>query len=193
MQQQPLNLGRRIVVLGVTGSGKTTLAQHLGKALSLGVVELDALRHATGWDSTPFDEMADRLATLLDGYTQGWVCEGSYRPIRDVYLSRCDTLIWLHLPWRVSFWRLLKRTLRRAWTKEPLYSSEGPRESWRMSFFSRQSILWWSIRQHHAALRSRRSTIEATAPNVWVYELRSPREVEALLQSVCDSVSATQG
>src|SRR4051812_47301605 len=140
-------LGRRIVVYGATGSGKTTLSRRLGSILGLPVIELDAIRHDGDWDATDWDEMRARLEALVARYTDGWVAEGNYSRVRDVTLSRADTLISLDLPWRTSFWRLLKRTLRRSWTKEPVYAAHGPRESWRNTF-SRRSILLWSITNH---------------------------------------------
>jgi hypothetical protein len=42
--------------------------------------------------------------------------------------------------------RALSRTLRRAITREELFS--GNRESIRMAFFSRESILWWVVTSH---------------------------------------------
>ena len=161
-------IGRRVVVWGVTGSGKTGFARSLGEALGLGVVEMDAIRHARGWDSTPWDEFRERLTQTLDGYGEGWVCDGSYSRISDVYLSRADTLIWLHVPWRVSFWRLLRRTVRRSWTKEPLYDGSPARESWRQVFLSGNSILWWSIKSHPASIQRRRARIAALPDSVTV-------------------------
>jgi adenylate kinase family enzyme len=179
---EPIELGRRIVVWGMTGSGKTTLARRLGEHFDLAVVELDAIRHARGWDSTGWDEFAAILERRLDGAPQGWVSDGSYSHIMHIYLSRADTLIWLHLPWRVSFWRLFKRSVTRAWTREPVYDEEGPRESWRLLFFDQKSILWWSISHHKAGVRAVRERIAALPPGVRVYELRSSREVDAFLR-----------
>jgi len=65
------DLGRRIVLWGVTGSGKTTLARRLGQTFGLGVVELDAIRHANGWDTTDFDDFRAILTARLDGYERG--------------------------------------------------------------------------------------------------------------------------
>jgi adenylate kinase family enzyme len=178
---QPIELGRRVVVWGVTGSGKSTFARHLGDALGLAVVELDAIRHANGWDSTGWDDFRAILTQRIESYEDGWVCEGSYHQIMHVYLSRADTLIWLRLPWRVTFWRLLQRTVARAIDQKPLYNENGPHESWRQSFLSRRSILWWSISMHRPSTRSRRERIAALPPHVRVHELRSPREVREFL------------
>ena len=175
-------LGRRIVVYGATGSGKTTLARRLGEVLGLGVIELDAIRHDGDWDATPWDEMRTRIEALVASYPDGWVSEGNYSRVRDVTLSRADTLISLDLPWRTSFWRLLKRTLHRAWTRERLYEPNGPRESWRL-MFSRNSILLWSITNHRRRKRTTAEAIAAAPPGARIYRLRSSRDVKALLQA----------
>src|SRR4051812_46767522 len=124
-------LGRRIVIFGATGSGKTTLARRLGETLGLPVMQLDSIRHAGGWDSTPWEEMRERMESFIDEHPEGWISEGNYSRVRDVTLSRADTLISLDVPWRTSFWRLLKRTVARAWDQQPLYNHDGPHESWR--------------------------------------------------------------
>jgi len=107
-------LGRRIVIYGATGSGKTTLARRLGEILGLGVIQLDAIRHDGAFDATPWDLMRQRVEELIASYPDGWVCEGNYSRLRDASLSRADTLISLDLPWRTSFSWLFKRTVCRA-------------------------------------------------------------------------------
>jgi adenylate kinase family enzyme len=181
--ETPIALGRRIAVWGATGSGKTTFAQRLGEALSLAVIDLDAIRHAKGWDSTDWDEFREILTQRLEGHPEGWVTAGSYSAISDVYLSRIDTLVWLHLPWRISFWRLFWRSVSRAVTQEPLYHEQGPRESWRLLFMNRKSILWWSISHHRAGVRNARERIAALPSSVRTYELRSPRQVVAFVSA----------
>jgi adenylate kinase family enzyme len=184
MSRETPAIGRRIVIWGVTGSGKTTLAHQLGAALDLPVVQLDAIRHRNGWDTTGWDEFRAELTETLESSRDGWVLEGGYHDIMDVYLSRLDTMIWLHLPWRVSFWRLLQRTVARAWDRTPLYNPNGPRESWRLTFFSRQSILWWSISAHRSSTRHRAERIAALPPHVVVHELHSAKEVDAFRAAV---------
>jgi adenylate kinase family enzyme len=181
--ETPSALGRRIAVWGATGSGKTTFAQDLGEALGLAVVDLDAIRHANGWDSTDWDDFREILTRRLEGHPEGWVTAGSYSAIADVYLSRIDSLVWLHLPWRISFWRLFWRSVSRAVTREPLYHEQGPRESWRLLFMNRKSILWWSISHHRAGVRNARERIAALPSSVWTYELRSPRDVVTFLSA----------
>ena len=183
-------LGRRIVIWGATGSGKTTLANQLGERLGLRVVDLDAIRHRNGWDSTPYDEFRRELEQTLDESAQGWVTAGSYSAISDVYLSRCDTLLWLNLPWRVSFWRLLRRSISRALTQEPLYEGSSARESWSLLLASRNSILLWSITNYRSHVRRTRQRLAQMAASVRVHELRSTQELDALLQEASGASSA---
>jgi hypothetical protein len=65
--------------------------------------------------------------------------------------------------------------------QQPLYSPNGPHESWRMTFLSPRSILWWSISAHRRSNRNRRERIAALAPHVRVFELRSQGHVDAFL------------
>jgi adenylate kinase family enzyme len=179
-------LGRRIVIYGATGSGKTTLAGRLGEALGLDVMNLDNIRHEHGFDSVPWDEMRDHMQAFLDAHPDGWVSEGNYSRVRDVTLSRADTLISLDVPWRTSFWRLFKRTVTRAWTREPLYNPAGPRESWRLSFMSRNSILLWSITNHQRRKRTTADAFASAPPGAMKYRLRTHREVEAMVRAARD-------
>jgi adenylate kinase family enzyme len=179
----PIVLGHRIVIYGATGSGKTTLARRLGEILGLGVIELDAIRHDGAFDATPWDEMRQRIEAAIETYPVGWVCEGNYNRVRNVSLSRADTLISLDLPWRTSFWRLLKRTVHRVRTREPLFAPNGPRETWRGTFLSRQSILLWSITDHQRRKRTTAQAIADAPVRARVYRLRTPRDVAALLRA----------
>lgn len=177
-------VGRRILVWGITGSGKTTFARRLAEALGLPAIEMDAIRHANGWNSTPWEEFCQRLTQELDGQEQGWVCDGSYSAAADVCLSRADTLVWLRPPWRVYFWRRLRRTLGRARSGERLVGPQGPRESFRRAFLSRRSILLWAVQSLFTGERRIRRQLMLLPESVQLYALRSGQEVEAFLRAV---------
>ena len=75
----------------------------------------------------------------MDESSEGWVTDGNYRRVRPFVLARADTVVVIQIPFAVMFWRILKRSIRRAWSRELLWN--GNRESWRMTFASRESIL----------------------------------------------------
>ena len=172
-------IGRRIGVYGPSGSGKTTLGRQLGELLDLPVVELDAIHHLPNWQERPLDEFRSIVTSTLDGYEDGWVCDGNYGGVREFVLGRAETVVWLRLPFRVVYWRLLTRTIVRSSRREELWN--GNRESFRLAFFSRDSILLWGIshwRDHHKHFERDLARYAHTDD---VRILRSPREVDALL------------
>lgn len=183
--------GRFIVVWGVTGSGKTTFSRQLAALLDLPRIELDALFWNPGWVETPDDAFRAKVQAAVDASPDGWVLDGSYSRVSDIYLARADTVIWLHLPWRVSFWRLLLRCIRRSRSKERLYYEGGPQESWRRSFLSRESILLWSATRHRYMTRARHERIAALRSRLNVIELRSGGEVRRLIEDLAKAASGT--
>ena len=80
-----------------------------------------------------------------------WVMDGNYSAVRDLVWGRATAVVWLNYPFRVVLWRCLSRTIRRAITREELFS--GNRESFRMSFLSRDSIILWAITSHRRVRR----------------------------------------
>jgi adenylate kinase family enzyme len=139
--------GSRIVIVGSTGAGKSTLAQLLANRLSLEYVNSDGLIWSDNW--TPVS-VADRLVRFTAAAEkEAWVLDASClnldnpkRLEHPVIAKRATTVIFLDLPWLVVFWRLFLRTVLRSWTQEALWGTNC-HESFRMSFCSRDSILCW--------------------------------------------------
>lgn len=179
-ERHGLAVGRRVVVCGATGSGKTTFARSLGEALNLPVLEIDVLRGTT-WELTLWDELREGVRESLANYPTGWVCDGFYPGrVGEIPLEQADTVIWLNLPLRVSFWRLLRRTVQGAWTKDQRVN----RESWGRAFFSRHSILLSAIRQHGKYADNVRQRTSRIRDRAYMHELCSARQVQALLTLV---------
>ncbi|MHB8856554.1 MAG: P-loop NTPase family protein [Bellilinea sp.] len=138
--EQNLNFpqpGQRIIVVGSTGSGKTTLAETIAQRLGLVHVEIDALHWDPDWREADLWVFRERLSEALAG--SAWVVDGNYAKVRDIIWPRADTLIWLELPLAVVLWRLFWRTVRRVVTREELWN--GNKETFRGAFFSKDSLL----------------------------------------------------
>jgi len=100
---------RRVLIAGVTGAGKTTLARRVSEVLGVPHTELDSLYHGAGW--VPRPSFAEDVQALVE--QPAWVTEWQYTEVRGLLASRADTLVWLDLPPRVPLWRVLRRTLTR--------------------------------------------------------------------------------
>lgn len=153
---------RRVNVVGVSGSGKTTVARALATRLGVPHVELDAIFHQPGWTPRPDAEFADLVAAAAAG--DAWVIDGNYSRIRDIVWARADTVVVLDLPrWRVMS-QLLGRTVHRAATSTELWN--GNRESWRnlLRRDPTENILLWSWTNH---VRNRERYRAAAADPNW--------------------------
>lgn len=181
-------IGRRVVVFGQSGSGKTTVSARLAAALGLDHVELDSLFHRAGWQPTPDDEFAVTVADRLAAAEAGWIVDGNYSRVRDVVMPQVDTVIWLRLPFRVVYPRLVRRTVGRTWHREALWN--GNHESFRNTFLSRESMLLWGLTNWRPHVGKIEDTLRRTDHHATVIVRRSPAEVEALLRAVEARASA---
>ncbi len=170
-----MNTGTRIIVVGASGSGKTILSADIARQLGIQHVELDALHWLPNWVERPDAEFRQLVADAAAG--EHWVADGNYSKVRDILWQRGTTVLWLNYPRRIVMSRVVRRTLRRAIFRTPLFS--GNRESWRMSFFSRDSILLWawtSYRRNQQTFRSIRDS--GVYPHLSWVELGTPQQAE---------------
>lgn len=174
-------LGPRIVIVGVTGSGKTTLGQKLSTILGIPFVELDAVHWLPNWEMVERETFRQKVAEIVAA--DSWIVDGNYRKARDIIWARATTLIWLDYSFPVSFWQLIKRTMRRMITNEALWN--GNRENFRLTFFSKDSILLWSI-QSYGSFRKSYPELLAQPENahLQVIRLHAPKETRRFLVSV---------
>lgn len=136
--------GARIVVVGVTGSGKTTTAARLSCLLGIPHVELDALHWLPNWKAADREVFRQRVSEALSGAS--WVVDGNYGKTRDIIWGRADTLVWLDYSLPVVLAQLFWRTMQRIITREELWGSN--RETIRGTFFSRDSLFLWALQTY---------------------------------------------
>ncbi len=180
----PRPLGRRIAVLGMTASGKSTLAKQLARLIGVPHVELDGIVHGPNWVDLPDEEFRARTADALSG--DGWVVDGNYSAVRDLTIGQAETVIWLDYPIIIPLWRVFPRTLRRIIRREELWN--GNRETWRGALFSRDSLVIWIVTKHHTRRREFAAVFGAPehAHRILV-RLRSPRATARWLRGITRS------
>lgn len=100
---------QRIVILGRSGGGKSTLARRLGAKLGLPVIHIDSLFWKPGWTIGPKEAFRRDLAAAVAG--DRWVTDGNFSNTFDLRLPRADLIIWVEQPRRLC----LRRALLRAW------------------------------------------------------------------------------
>src|SRR5262249_31314636 len=131
----------RILVYGVTGSGKTTLAARIAERTGLPWHSVDDLTWEPGWGQVTPDEQRRRLTPLCA--EERWILDTAYGTWRDVALARVELIVALDYPRWVSLGRLLRRTLLRVVDHRPICN--GNTETFRQAL-GRDSIIAWHFR-----------------------------------------------
>tara|TARA_A100001391_G_scaffold185528_2_gene154149 strand:- start:410 stop:967 length:558 start_codon:yes stop_codon:yes gene_type:complete len=165
---RPEALGPRIMVLGPTNSGKSTLTEALGMRLGVPAIHLDRLRHIPGtdWEQRPDAE----FAALHDAAVAepAWIMDGSYSVLMPQRVARATGIIVLDENLAVRTLRYLRRSLSR---RRRAGGLEGDRDSvkWEM--------LAWLWKTRNKAEGTRQSAIQTGLPHVFC---RSTRELKVL-------------
>lgn len=171
-----LDCPRRILVYGVTGSGKTTLAQQISERTGIPWHSVDDLTWEPGWVEVPLDEQRKRIGAI--SAQDAWILDTAYAKWIDIPLARAELIVGLDYPRWVSFGRLIKRTYQRAIDKQPVCN--GNVETLR-GVFSRDSIILWHFKSFKRK-RQRMRQWAGTDPRVIV--LKHERETRVWLASL---------
>ena len=146
-------------------------------------LELDSVFHQPGWTPLDDEEFRRRVSELTE--SDRWVVDGNYRVVADIVWSRADTVVWFDLSYATVMTRMIRRTVRRAVTREELWNGNREPFSNLWSFKPEKSIIVWAA-THHGVYRRRYA--EAQRDPRWAalrfVRLRSQAEADALVASV---------
>jgi adenylate kinase family enzyme len=172
---------KRILLYGVTGSGKTTLARQISEVTGLPWHSVDdEIGWLPGWVERPRDEqrhLAERIAS-----SEEWVLDTAYGHWRDVVVPRTELIVALDYPRLVSLAWLLRRTAKRVVSRE--LACNGNKESLRQAF-SAQSIVAWHFRSF-ARKRERIAAWQTDPSAPPIVRLRSPRMTQQWLAALSE-------
>jgi len=97
MSEAPLALGRRVIVTGLAGSGKSTFSLALAAKSGLPVIHLDLHFWKPGWVAPSETEWREKQCGVLAA--DAWIADGNYHETLDLRLERADTVVFLDMPW----------------------------------------------------------------------------------------------
>lgn len=142
---------RRIIVIGNTCAGKSTLGADLAERLSVPFVDLDALYWERNWQPVPLDEFRRRVDEVTRA--NGWVLAGSYSNQWDISWKRAEVIVWLDIPLRVIVVRILRRSYQRWRRRELLWGTNYERLFLQLKVWDQKaSLVAWAVR-HDASKR----------------------------------------
>jgi adenylate kinase family enzyme len=164
----------RVVVVGTSGAGKSTVAAALAALYGVPHVDLDDLATGPRWTRVPDDVFRARVQATLD--TPAWIIDGDYqRKLGNRVLEHAEMAIWLDLPLRVSLARMWHRTSQLV--REQTELGNGNRLNWNLGLVH---WLQWEIRSH-LRRRMRMPGRLARHRHLNIVHLRSQSEVDAWL------------
>lgn len=165
-----LPLPRRILIYGVTGTGKSTAAARLSRITGIPWHSVD---DEIGWlpaSEAPWTNRTDEdMKAIAEDIVarDEWILDSAYRQFREPVLGRVELVVGLDYSRLVSIGRLLRRTFLRVIDQRP--ACNGNVESLRQTFSSDSILLW-----HFRSFPGKRARIRAwaddpSAPPVLVF------------------------
>lgn len=173
----------RVVVVGTSGSGKSTFAGRLAVATGLPHVELDLLNWGPDWfdrsKRTP-DAFVQSVADATAG--PAWVIAGGYRLVRPLTWGRATDLVWLDLPRPLIMRQVVLRSLGRAISRREEFP--GCREDWRRLLGPDHPIRFAWTTFHRRRETFTAMTADPAYAHLAVHRCRSRSEVKAALRAL---------
>jgi adenylate kinase family enzyme len=174
-----LPIGRRVLVDGMMGSGKSTFARALAARTGLPVIHLDLHYWKPGWVRPSDDEWRERQRALVAG--EHWIIDGNYNETLPLRLERAETVVYLDTPWWLCASRALARGLRRPGGEMPEGCVDSRNRRLRDEWGGVGRI--WHHRRSDP--KQARSEISRHGTHTTVHVLCSRREATEFLDAVC--------
>lgn len=100
---------RRVMVIGISGAGKSTFSRALAARTGLPLIHLDKEFWRPGWTMTPLPEWRAKVDDLAS--RDAWIMDGNYAGSLPLRLPRADAVFWFDYPTlrclRRALWRVV--------------------------------------------------------------------------------------
>ncbi|MCC2606873.1 P-loop NTPase family protein [Planctobacterium marinum] len=110
---------KKVAVFGKPANGKSTLSKKLAVATGIPLYALDSILYQADGEEVCRDQYEQRHEAILD--SGSWIIEG-FAPMNSPNsfyrrLEAADTLIYIDLPYSVTYWLVTKRCLKGLFVK----------------------------------------------------------------------------
>ena len=126
----------RICIIGGSGTGKTTLANNLGKKLNLPIYHIDGIHHLPNWEIRDKDERDKIILQKAD--EERWIIDGTYHSTLKKRLEKADYVIYLDYSTIAQIKGVLGRFIKNGGKEKEEIPGCNERMNW--EFF------WWVVK-----------------------------------------------
>ena len=171
------SIGRRVLVIGMAGSGKSTFSRALSAKTGLPVIHLDVHYWKPGWVEPSEKEWREKQRSLLAG--EAWIADGNYYETLDLPLERAETVVLLDTPWWICAARAFARGLRKPGGEMP----EGCEDSVTRRLRDEWGIVGRVFQDRRSEPDRARAIVSQHGSHAALHVLRSKREAEEFLKA----------
>ena len=169
----------RIVILGCSGTGKSTLARKVGARLNLPVIHLDSLFWEPGWVEAETEVFRARVTQAIEG--PRWVTDGNFlSKTGDLRFPKADLIVWIDQPRWLRLVRIVRRTVSQLGrSRQDL--AEGCPERLDLAFVEFLRWVWDFDRDTRPRIEA---GLERICPDKPVLRLKGDRAIAAWLETL---------
>lgn len=176
-------LYKRVIVIGVTSSGKSTLAERLARRFDLNYIELDALYWEPNWQAAPLEIFRARVEKATQA--EKWVTAGNYRVVRNLIWPKAEAVIWLDYSLGRVLWQMTRRNFTRWWTRELLWGTNYEPLWTHFKLWSTDSLYHWLFKTYGRRKREYPTLLsQPEHQHLKLIRFTHPNETEAWLKSL---------
>lgn len=105
---------KKIAIIGKPGNGKSTLSKKLASATGIKLYALDSILYTASGQEIDRDRYEEAHENIIS--SDAWIIEG-FSPMASLdsfykRLEEADTLIYIELPYVISYWLVTKRLIK---------------------------------------------------------------------------------
>jgi adenylate kinase family enzyme len=172
---------KKIIVVGTTGSGKSTFSKQLADKLNYPHIQIDQLHWKANWQESTDHELFEKLKNATA--SEQWIVDGNYNRTNHLTWPYADTVIWINPPFIINLYQSVSRALKRILSQEERWEGTGNRESLKM-LFSKDSIVWWMLKTYRGNIKRYEKRFKETQySHIKFYRLRSRKEIKKFLRN----------
>jgi adenylate kinase family enzyme len=171
---------KKILVIGCSGGGKSTLTRALSEKLNLPPIHLDMHFWQPNWTETPADEWHKKISKLIKA--DKWVMDGTFSSSFNLRFPVADKIIFLNLPTILCLWRAITRVFKYSRKSSRPDMALGCHEKMDLDFYK---YIWTFKRKINPQIEEAIIKHDCRSK---VVELNSDSEVKNFLKSLQNSV-----